>query len=109
VRYLVDNMVPRSVTRLLRRRGLSALEVREALAANAPDAVIAAYAQAEGRVVITHDRVLAERCLRDGLPHLWLRTREADDAERLDGELDRIEGELIAGAVRTAVVRLVPG
>jgi hypothetical protein len=38
VALLLDNAVPREVTHLLRERGEDVLEVRDVLAANAPDA-----------------------------------------------------------------------
>ena len=75
-------------------------EVRQALADNAPDSVVAAYAAAEGLVVVTHDRGLARRCLLAGTPHLWLRTREPQDQERLRDVLPAVEQAFASGAVR---------
>ena len=48
MKWLVDNNVPRGVTTLLLDLGYEAAEVREALADNAPDSEVAAYAAAEG-------------------------------------------------------------
>lgn len=103
MRYLVDNMVQRSVTRLLRRKGRLTVEVRDVLAFNASDAVVAAYAEVEGRVLITHDSLMAERCLRQKIPHIWLRMRESLAVERLDQELASAEAFLRAGAVRVVL------
>lgn len=43
--WLVDNQVPRSVTRLLRTSGHDTVEVRSVLGGDAPDAAITAYAR----------------------------------------------------------------
>lgn len=99
----MDNMVQRSVTRLLRHRGRSAVEVREVLGPRAPDAVVAEYANAERRVVITHDSQMADRCRRLALPHIWLRMRESAASERLTTELDAAEAALRSGQTRIEI------
>src|ERR1035437_322798 len=76
MKWLVDNNVPRGVTKLPLDLGHDATEVRQVLAHNAPDSAIAAYAAAEGFVLVTHDRGLARRCLLAGIPYLWLGTPE---------------------------------
>lgn len=101
--WLVDNNVPRQVTHLLRDLGHDVLEVREVLAPDAPDAAIAAFARSSGRRVMTHDRLFARVCQRDGLPHLWLRTREAEDSQRIRDDLEGIEACFDAGAIRVTV------
>jgi predicted nuclease of predicted toxin-antitoxin system len=98
--WLVDNNVPRGVTTLLLDLGHEVAEVRQALADNAPDSAVAAYAAAEGLVVVTHDRGLARRCLLAGTPHLWLRTREPQDRERIREALPAIEEAFAQGSVR---------
>jgi predicted nuclease of predicted toxin-antitoxin system len=55
---------------------------------------------AEGLVVVTHDRGLARRCLLAGTPHLWLRTREPQDRERIREALPAIEEAFAQGSVR---------
>jgi predicted nuclease of predicted toxin-antitoxin system len=108
VRWLIDNNIPRSVTWLLLDRGAEAVEVRAVLAHDAPDAAVAAYAAAEDFVLVTHDRALARRCLGNGVPHLWLRTPEPKDAERIGQTLPAIEEAFDARAVRvTVTVRAV--
>lgn len=103
--WLVDNNVPRQVTVLLRDLGHDVLEVRAVLAANAPDAAIAAFARASGRRVITHDIRFARACWRDGIPHLWLRTSETEDVERLRGTIAAVETCLRDGALRVVLTR----
>ena len=100
MRWLIDNNVPRGVTTLLVDLGHEPTEVRQVLADNAPDLVVAAYAAAEGLVVVTHDRGLARRCLLAGTPHLWLRTREPQDRERIREALPAIEEAFAQGSVR---------
>ena len=105
MKWLVDNNVPRGVTRLLLDLGHEAAEVRQALGHDAPDSAVAAYAAAEGFVVVTHDRGLARRCLLAGIPHVWLRTRETQDRERLREALPDIEKAFASGSVRVATSR----
>jgi predicted nuclease of predicted toxin-antitoxin system len=99
VAWLLDNNVPRSVTHLLRDRGEDVVEVREVLAANAPDADVLAYARATASVLVTHDAALARRSRVIRHPCLWLRTREVHDVERFRTELAAIAAALAAGAV----------
>ena len=103
MKWLVDNNVPRGVTELLLDLGHDAVEVRQALADDAPDSVVAAYAAAEGFVLVTHDRGLARRCLLAGIPHLWLRTPEPQDEHRIREALPAIEDAFAQGSVRVVV------
>jgi predicted nuclease of predicted toxin-antitoxin system len=104
--WLIDNNVPRQVTVLLRDLGHDVLEVRAVLAANAADAAIAALARASGRRVITHDIRFARACWRDAIPHLWLRTAETEDRERIHATLAAIERCFGDGALRVVLSRL---
>jgi predicted nuclease of predicted toxin-antitoxin system len=99
VAWLLDNNVPRGVTHLLRDLGDDVVEVREVLAANAPDADVLAYARATGSVLVTHDSALARRARAIGHPCVWLRTREVHDVERFRVELTAIAAALAAGSV----------
>lgn len=103
MRWLIDNNVPRGVTWLLLDRGDEAVEVRAVLAQDAPDAAVAAYAAAENFVLVTHDRALARRCLGNAIPHLWLRTPEPRDAERIGETLPMIGEAFRSCAVRVTV------
>lgn len=107
MQFLVDNNVPRSVTRLLRDAGHDAIEVRAVLGQDAADDVVAAYALARELIVVTHDRGLARRALRLGVPHLWLRTRESQDRDRLFACRGEVEGAFLDRAVRVEVFALV--
>jgi predicted nuclease of predicted toxin-antitoxin system len=105
VKWLIDNNVPHGVTTLLLDLGHEAVEVRQALADNASDLAVAAYAAAESFVLVTHDRGLARRCLLAGIPHLWLRTPEPQDADRIREVLPAIEEAFAAGSVRVVASR----
>jgi predicted nuclease of predicted toxin-antitoxin system len=105
MKWLVDNNVPRGVTTLLLDLGHEAAEVRQSLADNAPDSAVAAYAAAEGLVVVTHDRGLARRCQLAGIPHLWLRTPEPQDEDRIQEALPAIEEAFARGSIRVVASR----
>ena len=103
--WLVDNNVPRQVTHLLRDLGHDVVEVRDVLAPGAPDAAIAAFARQSGRRVVTHDVGFARACRRDGIPHVWLRTPETQDASRVREAIETIEACFDLGAIRVTVTR----
>ena len=75
------------------------------LADNAPDSAVAAYAAAEGFVLVTHDRGLARRCLLARIPHLWLRTPEPHDEDRIREALSAIEEAFAQGSIRVVASR----
>ena len=105
MKWLVDNNVPHGVTTLLVDMGHQAVEVRQALADNAPDSAVAAYAAAESFVLVTHDRGLARRCLLAGTPHLWLRTPEPQDVDRIREALSDVEEAFSQGSIRVVASR----
>ena len=67
MRLLANENLSRSVIQDLRRRGHDVLSVKEAMRA-ADDAAILARAQAEHRIVVTHDKGVGELAFRYGLP-----------------------------------------
>jgi len=67
MRLLANENLSRSVIQDLRRRGHDVLSVKEAMRA-ADDAAILARAQAEHRIVVTHDKGFGELAFRYGLP-----------------------------------------
>jgi predicted nuclease of predicted toxin-antitoxin system len=101
--WLVDNNVPRSVTLLLRDHGQDAAEVRDALAHDAPDVAVVAYAASQNMWLITHDRGCARLALKAAVPHVWLRTPEPRDADRLRELLDEVIPVLERGVVRVTL------
>lgn len=85
--------------------GYEVTEVRQALADNAADSAVAAYASAESFVLVTHDRGLARRCLLAAIPHLWLRTPEPQDEDRIREALPAIEEAFAHGSIRVVASR----
>jgi len=67
MRFLANENLSGSVIHELRRRGHDVLSVREAMRA-ADDAAILARAQAEHRIVVTHDKGFGKPAFRYGLP-----------------------------------------
>jgi predicted nuclease of predicted toxin-antitoxin system len=67
MRWLVNENVSGSVIRALRDRGHDVLSVKESLCGSA-DPDILATAQAEHRVLVTHDKDFGELAFRSGLP-----------------------------------------
>ncbi|MHB1038340.1 MAG: DUF5615 family PIN-like protein [Pirellulales bacterium] len=67
MRWLVNENVSGTVVRALRNRGHDVLSVKESLR-GAGDPAILARAQAENRVLLTHDKDFGELAFRVGLP-----------------------------------------
>jgi predicted nuclease of predicted toxin-antitoxin system len=67
MRILANENVSRSVIQDLRARGYDVLAVREIMC-GANDAAILARAQADHRIILTHDKGFGELAFRCGLP-----------------------------------------
>jgi len=67
MRWMIDENVSGTVIRLLREQGHDVLSVKESLRGGG-DPHILARAQAEGRVLVTHDKDFGELAFRRGLP-----------------------------------------
>ena len=67
MRIVANENVTRTVIEELRRRGHDVLSVKESLRSE-KDSVILARAQAEERLVVTHDKDFGELAFRFGLP-----------------------------------------
>ena len=67
MRFLVNENVTGTVIRELRRLGHDVLSVKESMRSEA-DEVILARAQAEQRIVVTHDKDFGELAFRSHLP-----------------------------------------
>jgi predicted nuclease of predicted toxin-antitoxin system len=55
-RFFVDHCVPDSVGRVLRDAGHEAMLLRETIAANSPDPLVAAVSEMYGAVLVSHDK-----------------------------------------------------
>jgi hypothetical protein len=95
IRFLLDNNVPDSVARFLRERGHDVELVREVMAANAKDPVVAVAAIEARRVLISwdkdfnHQRFQQERF--NCLSRIGMSCPEPDGAIRLEQLIDVIE------------------
>lgn len=67
MRFLVNENVPATVIQKLRQRGHDVLSVKESMRAEQDD-VILVRAQAEKRIVVTHDKDFGELAFRSQLP-----------------------------------------
>ncbi len=67
MRFLVNENVTRTVIEELRQRGHDVLSVKESMRSWA-DGAILARAQAEGRIVVTHDKDFGELAFHSNLP-----------------------------------------
>ncbi len=67
MRFLADENVTATVIRVLRQRGDDVLSVKESMRSER-DEVILARAQAEQRIVVTHDKDFGELTFRSRLP-----------------------------------------
>jgi predicted nuclease of predicted toxin-antitoxin system len=99
---VIDNNVPESVAEKFRARGHRVELVREILAANAHDQLIAAYADLEGAVLVTGDRdfrQIAKRIPPGGktrfkrLSRISIECHEPRAAQRIEEEIEFIELE----------------
>jgi predicted nuclease of predicted toxin-antitoxin system len=105
-RFLVDESLPRAVTRALSAAGHDATDVRDVGLRGATDATIAATAKSESRIVVAGDTDFANALrfppgshpgivvLR--LPNAWT---PAERAERLTSVLDTGVLAALAGAI----------
>lgn len=92
MRFLLDQNVANSVAETLRDLGHEVEFVRDVLAANAADQLVAAWAEYEGCVLVSHDKDFQQ--LAPQIPHgqnarfrrlsrIWLRCSEPRAAERM--------------------------
>lgn len=56
MRFILDENVPNSVGDMLRSRGHEAFSIRDYVAQGAPDQIVAAIAEHEEAVLVSHDR-----------------------------------------------------
>jgi len=98
IRFLVDQNVQMAVARWLTAKGYEVLHVRDILAADSPDKLIAFVANEAGLIVVTHDkhfRKIAELLPEGtrnrfvaGSGRITLRVNEAHAVRRLESEWD---------------------
>jgi predicted nuclease of predicted toxin-antitoxin system len=67
MRFLANENVASTVVRTLRERGHDVVSAKESMRSQ-PDEQLLARAQAEGRVLVTHDKDFGELAIASGLP-----------------------------------------
>ena len=92
MKFLLDNNVPNGVAVMLRGLGHDVALVRDLLTQDAPDPLVAAAAERDGRVLVSLDRDFETldpgrpsgfRARFRRLSRIWLRCRPARSAERI--------------------------
>lgn len=95
IRFLLDNNVPDSVADFLRHRGHDVALVREVMAANAKDPVVAKAAIQAQRVLVSWDRDFNHQRFQQPrfaeLSRIGMSCPEPDGASRMEQLIDVIE------------------
>lgn len=102
MRLFIDHCVPESVPKMLEAHGYSVIRLREKTAADSPDALVAAVAEANGAVLVTMDGDFKVIAARHGIGRRRFRSlsllrfercRESRAAARLESALSLVEHE----------------
>lgn len=95
--FLTDNNVPDSVVAVLKRRGHDVVRVRDVIAADAPDPIVAETALQASRVLISWDRDFNHQRFKKprfaSLHRIAFCCPEPEGAARLKAVIDRVEYE----------------
>lgn len=95
LRFLLDNNVPDSVARVLRQRGHDVELVREVMAADAKDPVVAVAAMTAGRILISWDKDFNHQRFQQprfkDLSRIGMCCPEPDGAARMEALMEVIE------------------
>lgn len=106
MRFFTDQNVPESVPRVLEEAGYEVIRLREKIATNSPDHLVAAVSEANRAVLVTMDPDFKAIASRTGIGRRRFRNlslirfekcREARAAERLRIALSLIEHEWSVG------------
>jgi predicted nuclease of predicted toxin-antitoxin system len=101
LKFFIDQCVPDSVGRMLKAAGYGVELLREKLATDAPDQVVATYSELSGAVLISLDRDFKSLAPRVGigqqrfrkLSRIGIRCDEPSAASRIEAALSLIEHE----------------
>jgi len=101
LKFFIDQCVPDSVGRMLKTAGYGVELLREKLATDAPDQIVATYSELSGAVLISLDRDFKSLAPRVGigqqrfrrLSRIGIRCDEPDAANRIESALSLIEHE----------------
>lgn len=102
MRFMLDENVPNSASRLLSGRGYEVQYIRDLIPEGSVDPLVAFVAEDKAAVLVSHDgdfQRIAPR-IPDGqkrrfkyLSRIWLRCNEYQSAQRLEKAMSFIEGE----------------
>jgi predicted nuclease of predicted toxin-antitoxin system len=107
MRFFTDQNVPESVPKMLERAGYEVVRLREKIATDTPDPLVAAVAEANAGILVTMDSDFKSIVQRTGIGRRRFRKlslirfekcREARAAERLAAALSLIEHEWKVGS-----------
>jgi predicted nuclease of predicted toxin-antitoxin system len=110
IRFFVDHCVPDSVGRVLRDAGHEVMLLRERIAADSPDPLVAAVSEMYGAVLVSHDKdykalaprvAIGERQRFRRLSRIALTCSEPQAANRINEALSLIEHEWSAAQGRS--------
>jgi hypothetical protein len=108
--FLTDNNVPDSVVSYLVRRGHDVVRVRDIMAADAPDPVVAVAAVEAGRILISWDRDFNHQRFNQArfadLSRIGMSCAEPDGRARVQENIDRIEFEYARASGAPLLIRI---
>lgn len=106
MRFFIDQGVPDSVGRFLRNKGYEVTLLRDCIATNSPDTLVAAIAEANGAILVALDADFKALASRTGIGRRrftklslirFEKCREAHAAGRLERAMSLIEHEWSIG------------
>lgn len=102
MRFFIDQCVPESVATIIEKHGHEAIRLREKIAPDSPDALVAAVSEANDAILVTMDGDFKTIAARAGIGHRRYRRlsllrfekcRESQAAARLDAAMSLVEHE----------------
>lgn len=115
MRFFVDQCVPESVSKILENHGHQVQRLRDNIAPDSPDTLVAAVAEANEAILVTLDGDFKKVSARHGIGRSrykrlsllrFERCRESQAAERLDKAMSLIEHEWEVGGRKSSDRRL---
>ena len=102
MRFFIDQCVPESVAKAIERNNHEAVRLREKIAPDSPDTLVAAVAESNDAILVTMDGDFKKLASQYGVGHRrfrrlsllkFSRCRESDAARRTDEAMSLIEHE----------------
>jgi hypothetical protein len=112
-RFLTDNNVPDSVGNVLISLGHDVVRLRDVMATDAPDPVVARAAIEDNRILISWDRDFNQQRFKsprfEGLSRLSMSGPEMEGASRLKSVFDIVEFSLRRAGDKSAIIKVGVG